>query len=126
MSGAWGYSQSGETYHCGFDSREDAIEEARECCDGDFFVAEGMQPHPGDFVPDADDIIETMQERAADSEGGEWTEDWLEGDGKPSKEARDELEAFLKTWAAKHCPVTWWLFGMTGEPERIEHEPDEG
>ena len=113
----WGYSVDGESYQCPYESREEAIAEAKECCEGDFFVAQGVQPLPSTFMPDADEILESMGERAADSESGEWAEDWPP---VPSKEAKQELETFLKTWADKHCPVTWYIFGNFGV-EEIEH-----
>lgn len=114
----WGYSGDGEQYECPYSSREDAIGAARgdlDLADLGFWVAEGIRPNPEEFMPDAEWIVQEMDERASDSEGGLWTDDWP----SPSQGHKDKLNALLLEWV-KGCPVTWWLFGELGKPEWVE------
>ena len=57
---------------------------------------------PAGFLPDQDDLLEHMSERAYDSDAGEWVDDYPALDA----EAKAELDiamAPLKAWARKHC-----------------------
>ena len=70
------------------------------------------RPAAGDFVPDADDIINDMANRAGDEHS-----EFCDGFPDVSDEARAELEVALdalKAWANKHCGVTFY------QVERIE------
>ena len=57
---------------------------------------------PATFLPDQDDLLEHMAERAYDSDAGEWVDNYPTLD----IEAKTELERALqplKAWARKHC-----------------------
>ena len=57
---------------------------------------------PATFLPDQDDLLEHMSERACDSDAGEWADNYP----VPDAEAKAELERAmqpLKAWARKHC-----------------------
>jgi hypothetical protein len=115
----WGYSHSenvdlvsGKCF-----SREAAIIEAAnelELEDGEvFFLWSGVEPSPARFVPDADDVIEQMGERAYE-EIGEAAEDFPEA----TDEAKNELRDLLGAWAVKHfTPCRFWE--CTGLPEKL-------
>lgn len=57
---------------------------------------------PEDFVPGADDIINTMANNAAGSDGGEFADDYP----NVTEEAQAELNEYLIAWARKHAPAT--------------------
>jgi hypothetical protein len=119
----WGYSDSdyAERWNGAGATREDAIAEGREAYPGKgFWIAEGTTPEPGFFFPDADDLIETAGERAAD-EIGEASEDWPPN---VPKDALAELSVFIVAWANKHCPCEFWM--QDGRKEFIEALPSEG
>lgn len=67
------------------------------------YVGEASQPCASRYVPDADWVIEYMGEQA-DDDIGEAAEDWPD----VSKEAKQELEAFLKDWAVRNCQVNFY------------------
>jgi hypothetical protein len=68
------------------------------------YVGAPVRNAPSTFIGDADDIIERMGERAYD-EHGECAEDFPDD---VSKEAKDELTAFLVAWADKHCEARFY------------------
>jgi len=116
----WGYSDRDSDSWTGVcDSREEAIDEARGTYGDDqtVYVLEGHYPTPEEYMPDADDIIESMS-RNADDAAGEFAEDFP----SVSDEAKAELNALLKAWARKHVEVKFWV--GTGDAEEIEPEED--
>jgi hypothetical protein len=113
----WGYSDDRDTERwIGAEgSREDVIAEGRETYPGQpFWICSGTECSAEQFMPDADDILETAAQRACD-EIGDAAEDW-----PPSvpKEALAELTGFIRAWAAKHLPCRFWT--ADGDKERIE------
>lgn len=68
------------------------------------YVGTPVRNAPSMFVDDADNIIERMNERAYD-EHGECAEDFPDD---VTKEAKDELTAFLIAWADKHCEARFY------------------
>lgn len=91
IAGKWGYSTDRERYYGSFDTREEAIEEARACePDSGFFTA---QFEDGPYSPSicADHIIDNLLDDAY-SEIGEPAEDWLRG---VTKEEKSNLELRL-------------------------------
>lgn len=67
------------------------------------YVGRPARYAPSTYIGDAEDIIERMGERAYD-EHGEFADDFPD----VSKEAKDELTAFLIAWADKHCEVRFY------------------
>lgn len=102
----WGARRDGDWNH---DSLADLIRENTEH-DGTCAIQVGTIvwrglkkfDDPEDFVPGADDIINTMANNAAGSDGGEFADDYP----NVTEEAQAELDAFLIAWARKHAPVT--------------------
>lgn len=113
----WGYSrhQHPDTWTGMHPTREEAIAQGRiDFQGGSFWIMRGEIPHASRFVPDADDIANHMGEQA-DGEAGESAEDFPD----LTKEAREELEALLAAWSAKHLgPCPFWI--GEGDPEFID------
>lgn len=108
MTERWGYASDDEAerWTGAYATREEAIAAGREEFGVEsFWVASGTRPDAGDYFPDAHDMIETAEQVAYDAVG-EASEDWSP---TPSKEAREELEAFITAWANKHCPCDFWV-----------------
>lgn len=101
------YSDDGEYYHSDICS---AIYDKEV---GDvIYIGETVHPCASEFVPDADWVLGHMGEQAYDNLG-ECAEDWPD----VSKEAEQELEAFLKDWAVRHCKVSFYK--VTNEREYV-------
>lgn len=66
------------------------------------WVADSVHPDPAGYI-DVDYTLEQIGERAMD-DCGEAAEDFP----SVTAEARNELESLLKTWARKHCTVSFW------------------
>lgn len=123
----WGYASSRheEVWTGALDSREAAIEEARETFDGEpFWIVSGHRPDPAAWCPDLTDIIEDRIGENAYDNAGELAEDWPP---VVSKEARAELQDFAKEWVRKYMPVSFWI-ADGGDHEQIDAEstPSEG
>lgn len=106
----WGHGSSSNTerWEGAFPSKEAAIKDGREYYGHDeFWVIKGIRVDPGEFTPDANEIIERMGERAdeeVESDEVESMEDWPD----PSEEAKRELNEFLEKWARQYCPIESW------------------
>lgn len=90
------------------DFRFDDLEDLIDCEDlqAGVTVYRGIRNgfSPSNFVPDASWVVEQMEELAYDR-ADEHAEGWPE----VSREAKDELDTFLKEWANKHCgPCTFY------------------
>ena len=57
---------------------------------------------PATFLPDQDDLLEHMSERAYDSDAGEWADNYPTLDAHAKMELERALRP-LKAWARKHC-----------------------
>lgn len=90
LKGKWGYSTDEERYSGSFDTKEDAIQEARACedKDGDFFVGQFEEIR---ISVCGDRVIDQAQEDAYE-QAGEYAEDWL---AKIPRERVDELTCQL-------------------------------
>jgi hypothetical protein len=66
------------------------------------YFGDAVHPDSGDLI-DADDVIETMGERAYDI-NGEYSYDYP----SVTKDAKDELNKLLTDWITKHCPPTFY------------------
>jgi hypothetical protein len=119
----WATSQDSESYDGPYETKEDAIAEARGTLDAGhdehFYVGEGVRVDPGDVMGrcfDLDGALEWASERAyEDDVGGDWVEDWLPN--TCPKEAEAEFKAFIEAWARKHFPVKYWVVGSKGLEE---------
>lgn len=97
MSNQFCYSYDNEQFHGHFDSREQALAEARSGDDTrTVYVGESVPYEVEDFVS-ADGVLYDLRNRACD-EAGEWADDWL-GNVTPEQEA--ELQALLVAWVRK-------------------------
>ena len=111
----WGYASSkdAESWTGCHLTREEAIEEGRDhytypkeyghTYDG-FWIHSGHVVPLEAVMPDVDDIIETMGERAYD-EAGEVAEEFPD----VSNEAKTELEELLRGWCEKYARPTFWV-----------------
>lgn len=81
-----------------------------------YHKAEAVRFKPEDFV-DVDDVLENMQCRA-DDEGGEYAEDFTYCD----KEAQDELQSLLESWANKHLDCHFYRVRNSEEVSFIVDE----
>jgi hypothetical protein len=57
---------------------------------------------PAAFLPDQDDLLEHMSERAYDSDAGEWADNYPTLDSDAKLELERAMRP-LKAWARKHC-----------------------
>jgi hypothetical protein len=119
----WCYAKKSERHaHGPFDSREEAIEDAREYYSGDgVFTIELGHPryaNVDECIPtDAADLVERMDEYAADNDfPGD--DPIFEIDQKDLKQADAELQELLKAWAKKWvCSNGCWVLDDTEEVE---------
>lgn len=95
------YSTDGETFN--EDSLEDMIADYELKVGDTIWFGEEEWPDISEFLS-ADSLIDDMRNRAYD-QLGEIAEEWP----SVSKVAEAELDALLSVWAAKHCPVTFWI-----------------
>jgi hypothetical protein len=107
----WGYASSkdAESWSGCCLTREQAIDEAiDEYRDEDGY--DGFWIHSGHLVavetvmPDVDDLLEGMGERAGD-EAGEVAEDYP----GVTNEARVELEGLIRGWIERHAKPGFWV-----------------
>lgn len=124
----WGYADSrdAESWSGVCLTREQAIAKGREhysFLNGRGY--DGFWIHSGHLVPleavmpDVDDIIETMGERAYD-EAGEVAEEYPD----VTAEAKAELEELLRGWCEKYARPTFWV--ADGVAEFISGEAPRG
>jgi hypothetical protein len=118
----WADSRESMDFQGPFGCKEDAIDDGRserEDCEGSIFVGVGTPVDPGEVMAncfDVDSALEWASERAYEDEmGGEWVEDWLPH--YCPKEAEAEFREFLKGWARKHFPVSYYIVGSKGLEE---------
>lgn len=110
----WGYAtdKHSESWTGCCLTRDEAIEAGRaEYADDSeeggcapFWIHSGHLVPIEAVMPDADDIIETMGERAYD-EAGEAAEEYPD----VSEAARIELGDFLRGWVEKHAKPDFWV-----------------
>lgn len=65
------------------------------------------RPSAGQFVPDADGIIEAMSEDVQGSDYSEWADDFPTASDEAMKELTLLLEP-LQAWADRHCSVSFF------------------
>ena len=103
------YSIDGEgyIYDClsdVIDSVENDLPEGESALGKTYYRGIARRPIASRFCPDAAHILEYMAERAYDDHG-EYAEDFASG---CTKEQEIELENFIKEWADKNLPVTFY------------------
>lgn len=57
---------------------------------------------PATFLPDQDDLLEHMSERAYDSDAGEWADNYPALDAEAKADLEQAMRP-LKAWARRHC-----------------------
>ncbi|KAF1006741.1 MAG: hypothetical protein GAK28_02417 [Luteibacter sp.] len=97
----YGYSLDGETFHGRYATRAEALAEGIKAAieDERDTVTTGRHdapPHTSEFMPDIDDILEHMAQKASDDYDGE---DWPDVGKDDVMEARQQLEAALDAFA---------------------------
>ena len=104
-----------------FNSKEEAIADARKRLElgTHFFVGWKKYGKASEFVPDADDFAEQIDELAHDTIDWSWHEDVL---FYVAHDKRDEATAALRAWADKYLGTShaWTLADCT------EHQVDAG
>lgn len=103
MENKYGYCTNNDGIYSGdFDTREAALQEARDCG-----VAKGEYIETGRykrimFTIDVNDIIESLNDHAC-SEAGEVAEDFLHYVPKSQRdELEDDLNSVLNVWMMRH------------------------
>lgn len=95
------------------DTRTQAITAGLDAYSGEAFaIGECDEHEPGAFMPDADEIIELIGERAHDNCG-----ECAEGYPDIGPAARVELQALLDAWAKQHCVPQFWSVNMKSVEE---------
>lgn len=98
MAGKWGYSHDEEQYYGDFETREEAIEEARSVEAG--YVGQYSDPTPPEEFIDAEDLLEKVL--CQDEYSGGFAEDTLDC----TREQRDELTVEIRrafaAWMDRH------------------------
>lgn len=101
----FGYSLDGETYHGRYATRDEAVEEAIRANSeslylppsGEFTTGRHDDPaHASEFVPDIDDILDHMANKASDDYDAE---DWPDLGPNDALEAQARLKASLDEFA---------------------------
>lgn len=116
----WCYSFDNSNFKSAtFDSKEAAIESAKEDNDGQGFVyvAPCAVPKASAFFPDADLIIEHMAVSAADNYD-EHADDYPDASTKAEDELTVSLHALLEEWCEKNGIKP--TFYMVGKSEKVE------
>lgn len=103
----WGYASSkhAESWTGCCLTQDEAIAEGRAtyCCEP-FWIQSGHLVPLEAVMPDVDDIIDTMRDRACD-EAGEVAEEFPD----VSQAAKDELADLLMDWGRKYCEPEFWV-----------------
>ncbi len=132
MTERWGHGKekNPERWSGMFLTRAEAIEDGRaEYRDSEsFWIARGNKCRTTDFLPNVDDILQTMADNADDiieimatnagDNAGEVADDWP----NVSKEAQVELTELLAVWAREHAPCEFWI--ADGHEEEIDRIAD--
>lgn len=105
------YSFSDEDNWSSYESPREAMEDMRDQDDlevGNSFLT-GIKRHPDPFrfLLDADEILESYEERICDEH------DWSYAEGNTgidniTVEAKKELDDFIKAWSEKHLKITFF------------------
>jgi hypothetical protein len=119
----WGWATHPESeFWSGAGSRQAAIDAARaEAGPGaDVWVQGGVMAEATAHLPTADQIIDWMDDNAADSGCPDEVDEAFDvADG-----GEKVLEELLRGWALKYVKANWWE--PVGTPERIPGEPVRG
>jgi len=103
-----------------FDSRENAVADAKAEGVGRFWTARKHTPTGVDFPIDAQTVLEQIGEQAYEM-AGEAAEDWPGyHDDEDEKKLEHDLNAVLRRWIDEHDPPSFWL-----ARDVEEHKEDE-
>ena len=117
----WGWSEVGaERCHGPFETREDAIADARFGLDPPskrITLGRCRFLDPMTYLPDLDEFLERLEERASDDDFNifDGEEIWEVNGSKLDAEAA--LQTALQEWAAKYLKSAHWLIEDTEELE---------
>ena len=103
----WGYARDrdAEAWHGSFLTKGEAmLDGLAHYCGEAFWVHSGTALRAIDIMPNADEIIEMMGERAYDK-AGEAADDFP----SVTREAREELDRLLREWADRHVESSLWV-----------------
>lgn len=112
------YSFSGEDNWSAYDSPREAMQDMYDQDDlevgNTFLTGIKRRPEPIQFLHDADEILESYEERICDEH------DWSYAQGNTgvddiTDEAKKDLNDFLKAWSEKHLNITFY---------EIEHDEE--
>ncbi len=114
----WMYSLDSEGHKTvgPFESRAEAAREAR--ADGVDHIYRVKDWDPWHYLPDADDILETLRERLADAYEDGW--DAVRPDGWAESTAEEELHQALRAWATRHLSVDTQYYDQVGVAEHVD------
>lgn len=131
---AYAYSTDEEHfYSAAGDTREDALEEGIDSNDLEpgrtIWTGEIDREQAATFAPDADDLIDTMMNRAYE-DSGEWAEDWLMTVTPEQKaELTTSIKSIVNEWADKHGhqPKFFHVVNIEAHkvPDLAPREPEE-
>lgn len=114
--GKWAYGRAGGPFYGGFDTREEAILEARDIYEGSFYVGQLRPPIRPEGIINAADILESLAND--DDYQGEWAEGWPDASEAQVQELDDEFTRVLAAWLDRHGLRPKWF--VVPDPELIE------
>jgi hypothetical protein len=115
LEGKWGYSTDEESYTGAYDSREEAIEEAKDTDETHFWVGRYSAPPSPESCIDAEDLIDKVL--CQDEYCGDWAEGCLDCSKEQLVELTDSIRKVFGEWLYQHDLRP--AFGLIIEPEEI-------
>lgn len=116
----WGHAsdKDSDEWIGSFETKEEAIEDGNSYYAyaggvDSFWVRSGTVPPPTFYLPDAEDILQIMHERACDEVGSNYVDDFP----CTTEHAKRMLNAFLRNWCDTHISVDFCVFN--GKPEWV-------
>jgi hypothetical protein len=117
VTGKWGYSTNEEWYTGFFDSREEAIAEARSAGeDGRLWVGQFRDPMAPEDCIDAEDLIERVL--CQDDYCGDWAEGALDCTPEQERELTAAIRRVFGEWMDRHGLRP--QFGVVGNAEEVK------
>ena len=116
IAGKWGHSHDGEYYTGAYDTREEAVAEARAV--ENRFVGQFRDPQAPEDCIDADDLLE--KSACQDDYEGDWADGWPDATAEQRKELTTAVQKVYGEWLDKHGLRPKW--GMVENGEEIGDE----